>query len=96
MPHPDEIPRAGGVFRPEQLLKSDPTGLDVMLNEAFGKPPKPKVHIGYDHESMNINIEMPGSMTFFERGLLEDCDYIEALTKAFERLGCEVTSTLEY
>jgi hypothetical protein len=70
--------------------------LNEALNNIFSKPPAPQVHIGYDHESLNITIEMPGESTFNERGLLEDCDHIEVLKKAFERLGCVVTSNEEY
>lgn len=59
-------------------------------------PDKPKVHIGYDHESLRVGIIGTDGKVFNERGLLEDCDHIETLKLAFEALGCEVTTELEY
>ena len=60
-------------------------------------PGKTKVHIGYDHESLNVTITSEGvEILPRHRNLFEDCDYVETLTKAFEALGCEVTSELEY
>jgi len=55
-----------------------------------------KIHIGYDHESINITYILNGEQVFYERGTLEDCRYIEVIKNLLENFGCEVTTELEY